>query len=102
VPFGYLLVARLPINTVEIWDYGKLGSFKNLAALGLISFVLFASFISVGLVVATVLGRADGPVGGLYFGDLVGAGLGCLLAIPVISAFGPPAVVSGDVMAWRT
>ncbi len=93
VPIGYLIVARLPINTVSIWDYGSSESFKNLAALGLISFVLFGSFISVGLVVATILGRADGPVGGLYFGDLLGAGIGCLLAIPVIVWFGPPAVV---------
>ena len=87
------IVARLPIDTVRIWDYGSAGSFKNLAALGLISFVLFSSFISVGLVVATILGRAEGPVGGLYFGDLLGAGLGCLVAIPIISSFGPPAVV---------
>src|SRR3954451_19827156 len=93
VPIGYLVIARLPIDTVEIWDYGSASSFKNLAALGLISFILFSSFIAVGLVVATILGRADGPVGGLYFGDLLGAGLGCLLAIPVISVFGPPAVV---------
>ncbi len=93
VPFGYLLIARLPLDTVQIWDYGSAGSFKNLAALGLVSFVLFASFIAVGLVVATILGRANGPVGGLYFGDLLGAGLGCLLAIPVIVWFGPPAVV---------
>jgi hypothetical protein len=93
VPIGYLVIARLPIDTVRIWDYGSAGSFKNLAALGLISFILFASFISVGLVVATILGRANGPVGGLYFGDLMGAGLGCLLAIPFITSIGPPAVV---------
>jgi len=93
VPVGYVIVARLPINTVEIWDYGSASSFRNLGVLGLISFVLFASFISVGLVVVTILGRASGPVGGLYFGDLVGAGVACLLAIPLIVSFGPPTVV---------
>ena len=31
-----------------------------------------------------LLGRADGPVGRLYFADLIGAGLGCVLAIPLI------------------
>ncbi len=93
VPIGYVIIARVPINTVDIWDYGSASSFHNLAVLGLISFLLFGSFISVGLVVATILGRADGPVGGLYFADLLGAGIACLLAIPLVSAFGPPTVV---------
>ena len=93
VPIGYLIIARLPINTVYIWDYGSASSLRNLAALGLISFLVFASFISIGIVVATILGRAEGPVGGLYFGDLVGAALGCLVAIPLITSFGPPTVV---------
>jgi hypothetical protein len=93
VPIGYVIVARVSINTVAIWDYGTASSFRNLGVLGLISFVLFASFISVGLVVATILGRSQGPVGGLYFGDLVGAGVACIVAIPLIVSFGPPTVV---------
>ena len=49
VPIGYLVIARLPINTVDIWAYGTGSSYRNLAVLGLISFLLFASFISVGI-----------------------------------------------------
>ena len=93
VAAGYFIVARLPINTVKIWDYGTASSFKNLAVLGLISFVLFASFISLGVIISVILGRASERVGTLYFADLVGAGLGCLVAIPLISTLGPPAVV---------
>ena len=40
-----------------------------------------------------LLGRAGDGVGRLYFADLVGAGLGCLLAIPLITRLGPPRVI---------
>jgi len=93
VAVGYFVVARVPVDTVKIWDYGTASSFKNLAILALISFVLFASFISLGVIISVILGRASDRVGTLYFSDLVGAGLGCLVAIPLISTLGPPAVV---------
>jgi hypothetical protein len=93
IAFGYLAIARLPIDTVAIWDYGSASSLGNLGLLALICLLLFASFIALGVILATVLGRAGDGVGRLYFADLVGAGLGCLLAIPLIVRLGPPAVV---------
>ena len=45
------------------------------------------------MIVSVLLGRAGDDVGRLYFADLVGAGLGCLLAIPLISSLGPPSVI---------
>ncbi|MFN8051639.1 MAG: hypothetical protein U0Q22_09400 [Acidimicrobiales bacterium] len=93
VAVGYLVVARVPVDTVKIWDYGTGASFKNLAVLGLISLMVFASFISLGVTISVILGRAADRVGKLYFADLIGAGLGCLVAIPLISSLGPPAVV---------
>jgi hypothetical protein len=93
IALGYLAIARLPIDTVVIWDYGSASSFRNLGLLALICLLLFASFIALGVILATVLGRAGDGVGRLYFADLVGAALGCLLAIPLIVRLGPPAVV---------
>ncbi len=90
---GYLLVAWIPLNTVAIWDYGTAGSVKNLGIVGIICFAIFASFISIGIIVSTILGRAPDGIGRLYFADLVGAGLGCLAAIPLITHFGPPEVI---------
>ncbi|MDQ1467125.1 MAG: hypothetical protein QOH10_1540 [Actinomycetota bacterium] len=90
---GYVIVARIPIDTVRIWVYGSAGSFKNFGVLAFICFVLFASFIAFGIIVATLLGRAGDRVGRLYFADLVGAGLGCLCAIPLIVWLGPPEVI---------
>jgi hypothetical protein len=93
IALGYLAIARLPVDTLAIWDYGSASSFRNLGLLALICLLLFASFIALGVILATVLGRAGDGVGRLYFADLVGAGLGCLLAIPLIVRLGPPAVV---------
>jgi len=93
IPIGYWAIASLPLNTLAIWDYGSASSFANLGRLGLISFCVFASFVALGVIVATVLGRAGDRVGRLYFADLVGAGLGCLLAIPLIIRLDPPGVV---------
>ena len=90
---GYFLVARIPIDTIRIWDYGTKSSFKNFAVLGLVCFTLFASFIALGIIVSTLLGRGGTRVGGLYFADLMGAGLGCMAAIPLIVWLGPPQVL---------
>ena len=90
---GYFAVARLPIDTVEIWDYGSGASYKALAKLALICFILFASFVPLGIIVSTILGRGGERVGRLYFADLIGAGLGCALAIPLITWLSPPQVI---------
>jgi hypothetical protein len=90
---GYLIVARIPLDTIAIWDYGTWRSFSNLGALGLMCLALFGTFIALGITIATLLGRARDRVGRLYFADLVGAGAGALLAIPLIVVLNPPAVV---------
>jgi hypothetical protein len=93
VAIGYLVIARIGIDTVQIWDYGTRASITNFLRLGVICFILFASFVAVGLVIATILGRAVQDIGRLYFADLAGAALGCVLAIPIISWVGPPALI---------
>lgn len=93
IAIGYLIVAAIPIDTVKIWDYGTADSFRNFGVLAILSLTLFASFIALGIIVATLLGRANDRVGRLYFADLLGAGLGCLAAIPLISLLSPPEVV---------
>ena len=90
---GELLVAWFPINTIKIWDYGKADSWSNLGALLVICFTLFVSFIMIGVIVSVLLGRAEGRVNRFYFSDLIGAALGCALAIPLIWWLGPPQVV---------
>lgn len=90
---GYLVIAELAIDTRAIWDYGTRASITNLGRLGVICFILFASFVALGVMLSVLLGRAGTEVGRLYFADLVGAGAGCLVAIPLIARLGPPAVI---------
>ncbi len=94
VPIGYLVIARLPVNTIAIWEYGSASSFWNLFLLSTICFAIFATFIAFGVIVSVLLGRAGDGVGRMYFSDLIGAALGCIVAIPLISWHnGPPRVI---------
>ncbi len=93
IALGYVVVAVLHVDTIVIWDYGTRASFTNLLRLGIICFAIFATFIAFGVIVSVLLGRARDGVGRMYFADLVGAGLGCLLAIPLITRLGPPRVI---------
>src|SRR5580765_1972624 len=93
IAIGYLVVAVLHVNTIAIWDYGTRASFTNLLRLGVICFAIFATFIAFGVIVSVLLGRAKHGVSRMYFSDLVGARLGCLLSIPLITRLGPPRVI---------
>jgi hypothetical protein len=93
VVVGYAVVARVPVDTLALWDYGTGASAKNFAVLGLICFVLFASFVSIGIMVATLLGRGGDQIGKLYFADLIGAGIGCAIVVFLVSRLGPPSVI---------
>jgi hypothetical protein len=93
IAIGYFVIARIPIDTRAIWEYGTKSSLLNLFRLGVICFTLFATFIAFGIIVSVLLGRAGDAVGRVYFADLVGAGIGCFLAVPLISTLGPPAVI---------
>src|SRR5262245_43586192 len=84
ISVGYVVVAKLHVDTTAIWDYGSADSFGNVGRLALICFTIFVGFVPFGVIVAILLGRA-GQEGGeksvakIYFADLLGAGLGCLL-----------------------
>lgn len=91
---GYLVVAAVPIDTLALWDYGSAGSLKALAALAVICLALFATFISIGVMIATLLGRGGEEIGRLYFADLIGAGIAAAIVVALISWIGPPSVIA--------
>jgi len=74
VGIGYVVVATVRTDTIAIWDYGSLSSFKNLVLLVVLCLALFASFVAVGVMIATLFARKSEQIGRLYFADLVGAG----------------------------
>ena len=95
VGVGYLVIAKLPIATNDIWDYGTGSSFTNLAKLLLICLMLFASFVSVGVMIATLFGRRSDDIGRLYFADLLGAGLACAIVVFLAASIGSTLAAAG-------
>lgn len=93
VGVGYVIVAWLPIRSMAIWDYGTSASATNFAKLIVLCVALFASFIAVGVMLATLFGRRSDQIGRLYFFDLVGASVACAVVVPLMSSGGPPAIV---------
>ena len=89
---GYVVVARVGIDTLAIWDYGS-ASIGAVARLVLICLALFASFVAVGIIIATLFARRSDQIGRLYFADLVGAGLACAIVVVFIRWAGPPSTI---------
>ena len=85
---GYLVIATAPINaselTLDLWEPLKLAG----ACL-----CLAAPFIAVGIAIATILGDRPSDASRLYGADLLGAGLGCVMSIPLIGWLDPPRCV---------
>jgi hypothetical protein len=98
---GYLVIARLPIASLAIWQYGSRPSYVSLAKLVILCLALFLSFVSVGTMIAALFGRRSEGIGKLYFADLLGAGLACGVAVIFISSIGPPRtiILSGAILA---
>ncbi len=102
---GYLVVAAVRIDTLTIWLYNG-RSFENLALLFVLCLCVFASFVPMGVIAASLFSRRPESIGGLYFADLLGAGAACALVIYVIWALGAPAAVTlavavlGVAAAW--
>ena len=96
VPFSYALVAGVQLSTVDL-TAGPGALFR----LGVLCLSLFLPFLTVGVVLATILGARPGEVGRLYAADLLGAAVGCALCVPLFATVGPPAalMLAGGVLA---
>ncbi len=90
---GYAVVARLPTDVNLIW----IGSLKQAAWQLLLLLVLSVSitgvFFAVGILFASLVVNQAAHVRRLYFWDLAGAAAGCLVAVPLESTIGPPAMI---------
>ena len=90
---AYVVVAPVRIDSLSVWRYGTAASYRSFGELLLLCVCIFASFVGPGVMVATLFGRRAEAVGGLYFADLVGAGVGCAVVIYLVSVLGAPAAV---------
>ncbi|HJL91278.1 MAG TPA: hypothetical protein QGG27_03195 [Acidimicrobiales bacterium] len=90
---GYFIVAKIPINTTKIWDYGTLDSFRNVCSLVILCLSLFIPFVAIGLAISSLLSSRPERINRLYATDLVGAALACIIAIPLQISLGPPLTI---------
>ena len=90
---GYVVVALTPVDSLALWQYGTGDSLRNLGLLIVICLALFASFISIGIMLATLFGRRTAQIGRLYFADLLGAGLACAVVVFALYWVGPSTTI---------
>ena len=97
VVLGFFVVSLLPVHALEAVESLQTGVGALLlvegAKLLLVSFVVYLPFLAVGLAVSTILATNTDRVHRLYFYDLIGAGLGCAMAVPVLLVFTPPGAI---------
>jgi len=89
----YSVVAVVHFNTLSIWVYGSKGSNIGILLIVLISIVVMLSFVAPGVIIATLFGREPERISGLYFADLLGAGIASAVVVYLISLMGAPAVI---------
>ncbi|MFM7144219.1 MAG: hypothetical protein ACKO2K_20130 [Alphaproteobacteria bacterium] len=102
---GYVFIALCPMNLFSmvgaIRSRDDATSARELSRLLTVCVVLVAPFLAAGVVLATIFSRRTLEIGRLYFADLLGAGLGCALAVPVMMRLSPPGtlMVAGGLLA---
>lgn len=88
VALGYFVIAETQLNAFHLTL-----DWHEPIKLTIVSLVLFAPFLMVGIVLATAFGTHPEAIDRLYCADLLGAGLGCAAAVPLISLLTPPGCV---------
>jgi spermidine synthase len=97
---SYLLVAELPTDVNQIWVGSAGRAMLELGVVVLLAFTLTAVFFGLGLIISLLIVVDSADVRTLYFWDLAGAALGCLIAVPLQLTIGPPAMVLVSLVAF--
>jgi len=91
-PICFLLFLRIPFHVDMLQPPLQAQAVLRLA---LIYLVLAVPFFFGGVTITLALSRWSDTVGGVYFADLTGAGLGCLLSILALNGLGGPGAILG-------
>lgn len=90
---GYAVVARLPTDVNLIWIGSTKQAVWQLFLLLVLSVSITGVFFAVGMLFASLVVNQAAHMRRLYFWDLAGAAAGCLVAVPLESTIGPPAMI---------
>lgn len=92
---SYAVVARLGTTTDLIWIGSGRQAVGQIARLMVLSISLTAVFLALGIILAALIVAEAHEVRRLYFWDLAGAALACLIAVPLQGILSPPAIILG-------
>lgn len=101
---SFLVINYVPLQMSDFTNV------KNIVGLGVWYVSLIVPFSFAGLIVAALFSLYTHEISKLYFFDLVGAGIGCVLTVPLFVRFGALGtlyvvaligVVAGIVFTWR-
>ena len=88
-----------PTSTRSGLGFARAGVFEFLVVI-VLALALTAVFFGLGAVISLLIVVDAADVRRLYFWDLAGAALGCLLAVPLQRTIGPPAMVLLSLVAF--
>jgi hypothetical protein len=94
VMIGYVAVAVTPLDTLQIWTGSRTLQLAAVGQLLLIALGLYVSFLPIGMCISALFSRRADDINRLYFSDLVGAALACLVVVPLIATVGPVSVIA--------
>jgi hypothetical protein len=85
---GYFAIALIQLNSMGLPNIAR----EDIKLL-IITACVFTPFLLGGIVIATVFSEDPERIHRLYFADLLGAGIGCALVVPLVGWLTPPACV---------
>ena len=95
VGFAVTTLLLIPVINFLPLDYMHLGHYprRTLGAFGALYLTLLLPFFLAGYVLIAVFSKYSTSIQRLYFWDLIGAGLGTVVVIPLISKIGPGGLI---------
>lgn len=105
VLFSFVVIKKVPLQMADLKNV------KNLMSLGIYYVSLIIPFTFGGFVIGALFTRFSDNIPKLYFYDLLGAGLGCLLTVPFFINFGAlgtvyavslMGIISGIIFSFRS
>lgn len=87
---GFAVVIGLPTHSAQLSEQPG----TEIPRLFLLCLALFVSFLPIGIMISALLGRNPTRIGRLYFADLIGAGVACAVAVPLLQLLTPPGCIA--------
>ncbi len=92
---GYVAIAVMPLDTLALWSQDRSASIVAVLQLVGICIGLYVSFLPIGMIIATLFARRPDQINRLYFADLAGAALACVVVVPLMAWVGPTIAIAG-------